>query len=149
MRFLIGLMLCAAAASLTAVAQTLRDPTQAPDGAGLAANASSGPKAAGVDGTAFTIIVRDGIPSLVVDTRLYTRGQKLGNTTIERITETEVWLREGRVLRKLSQFQGIERRPASPTRPAAASRTAAKSCTTSSPSSSSSASTVSCASVKP
>jgi nitrogen fixation/metabolism regulation signal transduction histidine kinase len=31
---------------------------------------------------------------------------------IERITETEVWLRSGKTLRKLQRFSGIERKPA-------------------------------------
>jgi len=58
----------------------------------------------------MTIIVRNGRPYLAVGTRLYAQGEKLGAARIERITETEVWLREGRELRKISQFHGIVRR---------------------------------------
>ena len=58
----------------------------------------------------MTIIVRNGRPNLVVGTRLYAQGQQLGKARIERISETEVWLREGGVLRKISQFTGIQRR---------------------------------------
>ena len=58
----------------------------------------------------MTIIVRNERPNLVVGTRLYAQGQQLGKARIERISETEVWLREGGVLRKISQFTGIQRR---------------------------------------
>ncbi len=62
----------------------------------------------------MTIIVRNGRPHLVMGTRLYAQGQKLGQARIERISETEVWLREGGVLRKLPQFQSIQRRAVTP-----------------------------------
>jgi hypothetical protein len=58
----------------------------------------------------MTVIVRNGRPFVVVGTRLYAQGQKLGQARIERISETEIWLREGGVLHKLSQFPGIQRR---------------------------------------
>ena len=110
-----GILLLAMMAG--AQAQGSRDPTVPPEGAGLDSTSSSASRPAGIESGAFTIIVRNGVPSLVVGTRLYTRGQKLGNATIERIAETEVWLREGRVLRKVSQFKGIERRAASTVKP--------------------------------
>ena len=94
-------------------AQGLRDPTVAPAEAGLAGAAPSAPALTAVPG-AMTIIVRDGRPFLVVGTRLYAVGQKLGQARIERISETEVWLREGGFLRKLPQFTGIERRAQAP-----------------------------------
>lgn len=110
------------AVSVCAAGQSMRDPT-VPPGAALAAQEGSpvSAKAAGSGlasqsdsggggSTAFTIIVRNGKPSVVVGTRLYMQGQKLGVETIERITETEVWLRRGRVVRKVPQFSGIERR---------------------------------------
>lgn len=58
----------------------------------------------------MTIIVRNGRPHLVIGTRLYAQGEKIGQVRIERITETEIWLREGGVLHKVSQFSGIRRR---------------------------------------
>lgn len=89
-------------------AQGLRDPTLPPAEAGLDSNAPAGKELAVQPGS-MTIIVRDGRPYLAVGTRLYAQGEKIGQTRVERITETEVWLREGAVLRKVSQFQGIER----------------------------------------
>ena len=61
----------------------------------------------------YSIIVRDGKPFLAVGTRLYAQGQTLGAAVVERISETEVWLREGRELHKVSQFAGIQRRAVS------------------------------------
>jgi hypothetical protein len=86
-------------------AQSLRDPTLPPAAAGLAA---TGPGASN-EQAAMGVIVRDGRPYLVADTRLYAQGEKLGKARIERISETEVWLREGGVLRKVPQFAGIQR----------------------------------------
>ena len=107
-----------------AQAQTMRDPTVAPNAAGAVGPSSSfatGGAGLGVQGDpgvrAFTIIIRNGKPSLVVGTRLYVQGQKLGGETIDRITETEIWLRTGRVVRKVPQFPGIERH--APLEPAA------------------------------
>ena len=91
-----------------AQAQSLRDPTLPPAAAGLAGAVPGGPAAALVPG-AMTIIVRDGQPYLVVGTRLYAQGHMLGEARIERIGETEVWLREGGVLRKVPRFAGIQR----------------------------------------
>jgi len=116
-----------------AAAQSLRDPTQAPAGAGMTPDKSSGGSINGgplspdgVSSGGFTIIVRNDKPHLAVGTRLYAQGQKLGNATIERITETAVWLREGRDLRKITQFTGIERRVTAPVAavPACAGKTA-------------------------
>ena len=90
-------------------AQSLRDPTVPPAAAGL----SSPDRAAilsGIEPGAMTIIVRGGRPYLAVGTRLYAQGQNLGQARIERIGETEIWLREGGVLRKVQQFSGIQRR---------------------------------------
>jgi hypothetical protein len=125
-----------------AAAQGMRDPTVPPDGVGQASAGAPISRPASIEGGAFTIIVRNGVPSLVVGTRLYVRGQKLGNATIERIAETEVWLREGRVVRKVSQFQGIERKitsTASPAKPKTAPHRCGKTATSS----------VSCANDKP
>jgi hypothetical protein len=96
-----------------AMAQGLRDPTLPPLEAGQAAPGMDAKSSASSAG-AMTIIVRSGVPYLVVGTRLYAPGQKLGQARIERITETEVWLREGGVLRKQSQFSGIARRTVPP-----------------------------------
>ena len=94
-------------------AQSLRDPTLPPVEAGLVDTAPGG-KSSGTEPGAMTVIVRNGRPYLVVGTRLYAQGQKLGQARIERISETEIWLREGGVLRKVPQFPGIQRRTVTP-----------------------------------
>lgn len=93
--------------SLGVHAQVLRDPTLPPSelGAGAGSKTSVGPL--GSEGMA--VLVRDGKPFLVVGTRLYAPGQNVGSARIERITETEVWLREGKALRKVPRFTGIQR----------------------------------------
>lgn len=62
----------------------------------------------------MSVIVVDGRPHVIMGTRLYAPGQMLGQARIERITDTEIWLREGRVLRKVPRFSGIERRTVEP-----------------------------------
>jgi hypothetical protein len=62
------------------------------------------------------VLVRDGKPYLVAGSRLYSVGQNIGAYKIERIGETEVWLRNGKELRKIQRFSGIERHTA-PERP--------------------------------
>ncbi len=93
-------------------AQNRRDPTLPPAQSGVAGAASSG-KFLSVDTGALSIIVRDGRPHLAVGMRLYAQGEKLGKARIERISETEVWFREGGVLYKVPRFAGIQRRTSS------------------------------------
>ncbi len=90
-------------------AQGLRDPTLPPAEAGLGSPSSVGQSVSLIPGV-MTIVVRNGHRYLAVGTRLYAQGQKLGQAQIERITETAVWLREGGVSRKVSQYPGIERK---------------------------------------
>jgi len=58
--------------------------------------------------------VRDGTPYLVLGTRLFATGQRVGAARIERITESEIWLLEAGKLHKIKVYQGVERRPAVP-----------------------------------
>jgi hypothetical protein len=102
-------------------AQALRDPTVAPTqaevgGAGQAPESAPG----------YAVIIQDGKPHLVVGTRLVPVGQKVGNARLERITETEIWFREGGQLRKEARFAGISRTVARPPVPCAAVRTTSK-----------------------
>ncbi len=92
-------------------AQALRDPTIPPAAAGWSEGGKGGKNTAeeGLKGP-ISVVVVEGRAHVVVGTRLYAVGQKLAAARIERITETEVWLREGRDLRKVSIFQGIQRR---------------------------------------
>lgn len=101
-----ALLLC----GLSVLAQDGRDPTR-PPGEAAAVNAP----AMGVEG--MTVLVRDGKPYLVVGTRLYAVGDKVGLMRVERISEAEVWLHDGRTLIKVPRFAGIERN-AVPAKPA-------------------------------
>lgn len=92
-------------------AQTWRDPTAEPP---LAGGGATGQGAGNAELAPLSVIVVDGRPHVIMGTRLYARGQMLGPARIERITETEVWLREGTVLRKVPRYQGVERRSVSP-----------------------------------
>jgi len=97
-------------------AQSQRDPTLPPAAAGLSADRPVAARGADLlEKGGYGIIVRDGKPFLVVGTRTYAQGEKLGTAVIERIAETEIWLREGRELHKISQFAGIQRRVVSAT----------------------------------
>ena len=90
-----------------AYGQDMRDPTTPP----TAVSAVPGAPAAspwGGDG-GMSVIVRDGKAGLVVGTRVVQPGQKIGAWTLDRITETEVWLRDGATLRKVPRFSGIQR----------------------------------------
>ena len=94
-------------------AQGMRDPTQPPPEVSQAVPISSNAEpdvAFAQDGVA--VIVREGKPFLVYGTRLYAVGQSIGANQIERITETEVWLRRGKELRKVSRFGSIQRQAA-------------------------------------
>ncbi len=87
-------------------AQSLRDPTQPPGMGGAGGAAASARTSQG----AWPVVVVDGRAHVAVGTRLYAEGQMLGKARIERITETEVWLREGRELRKVPLYAGVVRR---------------------------------------
>ncbi|NCN97245.1 MAG: hypothetical protein GW928_07315, partial [Rhodoferax sp.] len=95
----IGLML-ALGLFTPLLAQSLRDPT-VPPAAVTPAAAGDAHGVVTVQSGAVAVLVRNGTPYLVVGTRLYAKGQKVGLASIERITETEVWLREEGSLRKV------------------------------------------------
>jgi len=98
-----------AASTGAALAQTTRDPTVPPASAVSAPVANTSGRGPLADMGSVAVIVRDGRPYLVIGTRLYAQGQALGDSRIERITETEVWLREGKTLHKKPIFSGIVR----------------------------------------
>ena len=94
-------------------AQSLRDPTSPPPAAVL--NTSRVAETLlDMESGAFTIIVRNGLPHLLIGTLLYAQGEKIDQVLIERITETEIWLRERTVLHKKSLFPGVHRSAAAP-----------------------------------
>lgn len=89
-----------------------RDPTMEPRSPEMVR--PSGPGADEVFKGGFSVIVVDGHPHVIIQTRLYAQGQKFGQAVIERISETEVWLREDGQLRKIPTYVGIERNSVSP-----------------------------------
>ncbi|MDH4451478.1 MAG: hypothetical protein QE265_12960 [Rhodoferax sp.] len=92
-----------------------RDPTLPPAAVSAAPGASApGAPAPALAAQMHGVLVQDGQPRLVVGTRLYAVGQTVGTARLERITETEVWLREGKRLHKLPRFAGIQRRTHGP-----------------------------------
>ena len=92
-----------------AAAANLRDPTLPPSEKAVASDSVVGSTLGIESGTVF-IVVRNGVPRLMIDGSLYAQGEKIGRLSIERITETEIWLREGGVFRKVTPFSGIQRR---------------------------------------
>jgi hypothetical protein len=90
-------------------AQVARDPTVAPP----EVMAAPGPAQSDMPwgGAGVAVVVREGKPYLVSGTRLYAVGQAIGAFRIVRISETEVWLRSGKDLRKVPRFAGIQRKP--------------------------------------
>lgn len=94
-------------------AQGLRDPTQPPGMEAAAGAAASGRSSQ----PSWSVIVVDGRRHLAVGTRLHAEGQMLGRARIERITETEIWLREGQALRKVPLYAGVQRRAAPAAQP--------------------------------
>ena len=105
-----ALALLLACASLPVHAQ--RDPTQPPPEASVSSGGAASQSPLGTDGMA--VVVRNGKPFLVIGTRLYAPGQKVGQQRVERITETEVWLRDSSGLKKIPRFAGIQRTVAAP-----------------------------------
>ena len=97
-----------------AQAQALRDPTQPPVTETSTVPGATSSAAPLVQPGGMAVVVRQGVPYLVVGTRLYARGQKVGQARIERISETEVWLREAGVVRKVQVFGGIQRQASKP-----------------------------------
>lgn len=96
--------------SLTPALAQDRDPTAAPgqvDAVTGVAVGGTGPLPQG-----SSVIVQNGKPFLVVGTRLFGVGQKVGNAKLARITETEIWLQEGKQITKVPRFAGIQRRVA-------------------------------------
>lgn len=92
-------------------AQNLRDPTVPPAELGVL-SAEASPNSTLFDTGITAIVIRDGKTYVAIGTRLYASGQQLGSARIERISETEIWLRENGVLHKVPHFPGVVRRSA-------------------------------------
>ena len=104
-----ALSLLLSTSSVTAHSQ--RDPTLPPTSLERPLTSSEQVKTPiGIESGAMTIIVRKGQPHIVIDTLLYAQGDTVGPVLIVRITETEIWLSEGGMLRKVPLFPSIQRR---------------------------------------
>lgn len=137
-------------------AQAGRDPTLAPPEAGVVVPQAGG-GAVAPPAPHYSVIVQDGQPRLVVGTRLVAPGGMVGDAKLERITETEIWLRKGKELRKVPRFAGIQRTAAVTATPGSAAAACPPQAAASSkvkrvaakPSSSAGASPAGCAAVQP
>jgi len=89
--------------SLPLAAQEARDPTVEP-----AESMSDGSLPKAVEG--MSVLVRGDQSFLMVGTRLYAPGDTVGSLQVRRITETEVWLHDGKALIKVPRFAGITRK---------------------------------------
>ncbi|MDT8990212.1 hypothetical protein RQP54_04980 [Curvibacter sp. APW13] len=104
---------CAAQAQGPVPTPALRDPTVAPAAAGLDGAAADGATMQTSPVGTGNVVVRGGKPYLVVGSRLVAPGQTVDNYKLERITETEIWLRDASGLTKQPRFAGVQRSVAS------------------------------------
>jgi len=111
-----GLVVMSLMPALVLAAQPLRDPTQLPAAARSTGEGTSvaKPSELAVDTGNVAVLVRAGTPYLVLGTRLFAAGQRVGAARIERITESEIWLREAGKLNKIRVFQGVDKSVSSP-----------------------------------
>ena len=91
-----------------------RDPTRPPAAFAAPAGASHSPSDTFRPEHLVTVA---GVRYLVWNSRRYAAGGTILGARIERISETEVWLRGKDGLRKLTLFSGIEKRPPNSTAP--------------------------------
>ena len=95
----------------------LRDPTMAPNAVGsdtVGSDVANGGMPLPLGGSGSNVVVREGKSYLVVGSRLVALGQTVENYKLERITETEIWLRDASGLTKVARFAGVQRQ-ATPT----------------------------------
>lgn len=111
-RFLAAVMALSLTGAPAVLAQTpgaaLRDPTQPPAALAPPAGALRSP----ID--TFRpehLVTVGGVRYVVWNSRRYAVGESIQGARIERISETEVWLRGSDGLRKMPLFSGIEKRP--------------------------------------
>lgn len=91
-----------------AQAAALRDPTVPPPAWGAQPGSPREPLAEFKPGH---LVVVDGRRYVMWQGRRYGEGESIEGARIERIEETEVWLRIAGSLRKVRMFAGIEKRP--------------------------------------
>ena len=105
---LMALTALGCASGWEAAAQSLRDPTQPPAAFGAPVGS---PRLPGDGFTPKHLVTVDGVRYLVWNSRRYGVGAMIDGARIERISESEVWLRGAGGVRKLPLYSGIEKRP--------------------------------------
>ena len=115
-RLFLGLVLAWLSLTLSAFAQSPRDPTVPPPALGMPAAGADATVGLALEAGQVSVLQRGGVYYLVLGSRIYAPGQMIGITKIERVTETEVWLQDNGSVRKVPVFGGITRRtlPAQP-----------------------------------
>ena len=104
-----GMVVALLVGEATAQATARRDPTQPPPGYGVpAAAATRDPIEAFRPGH---LMIVDGQRYLMWQGRRYRVGDTIQGARIERIEESEIWLRNEGGLRKLALFPHIDKRP--------------------------------------
>lgn len=109
-----ALALLVLAASAFAQPAPVRDPTVPPAAAaapGSGADAGNAGVEGPLGGSGTNVVQRDGKSYLVVGSRLVAPGQMIDGYKLERITETEIWLRDATGVTKVPRFTGIQRQP--------------------------------------
>jgi len=99
-------LLAALGLSWPGAAQTPRDPTRSP----IRPDSMTGGDVAASSETArplLSVLRVDGQLRVLHGSRLYAVGAKLGQATLVRITETEIWLREGKEIKKIALHEGV------------------------------------------
>lgn len=101
-----------------ATAQALRDPTVPPMEAGLQPSITSdesGTPTTFLEREGMAVVVRDGKSYVMRGSHLIAPGAMVDGKRLEKITETEIWLRDGKQRVKVPRFMPeIQIRPASP-----------------------------------
>jgi hypothetical protein len=100
-------VLSAAAASWATTPAPMRDPTQPPAAYGKPVSAVR----LGVDSVKpEQLVTINGVLYLVWNGRRYKTGDNIEGGRVERISESEVWLKTAGTVRKLPVFSGVEKR---------------------------------------
>lgn len=90
--------------SFPVAAQALRDPTVPPVEAGLHPSSTAQEPANSVENDGMVVVLRDGKPHLMQGSRLITVGSVVDGKRLEKITETEIWFRDGKQRIKVPRF---------------------------------------------
>lgn len=110
-------------AALAAESAPGRDPMQPPPELRMPLDPNSGADGAELPQPRQLIII-DGKPLLVLGSRRYAVGERIGGARIERITEQAVWLRDAAGVHRLPLFAGVDKVVGAPSRSSSGARPA-------------------------